>query len=151
MPLRVRAPMPPEPLQRVRGWAVAAMPLAGLALYLLARMPFEARQPTGYAAYHHPETWTYPTSEVETCMTIMLLEALGIFVVLAARTTMSLGGRTFVLAGGMLVVLFPMALFAMHADSTIGSLIGWQFLATAWLFAFSLGRGLFALGQRGSR
>jgi drug/metabolite transporter superfamily protein YnfA len=150
MPLRVRAAMPPdpEPPRRVRGWSLAAMPLAGLALYLLARTPFEAQYPTGYAAYRHPGSWTYPTGEVEVCMTIMLLEALAIFAVLAARTTMSLGGRTFVLAGGMFVLLFPASIFAMHCDGTIGNLLAWQFLATAWLLAFSLGRALVAIVRK---
>jgi hypothetical protein len=150
MPLRVRAPMPPdpEPPRRVRGWALAAMPIAGFALYVLARTPFEARHPTGYAAYHHPDSWVYPTGEVEGCMTIMLLEALAIFGVLAARTTTSLGGRAFVLAGGMLVLFVPLSLFAMHADSTMGNLIGWHFLATAWLLAFSLCRGFFSIARK---
>ena len=143
--------MPPTPPQRPGGWAIAAMPIVGLAAYLLARTPFEARYPVGYAAFHHPERWVYPTGEVETCMAFMAIEALAIVLVLAARTTAPLGGRALLLAIGLFVLLVAAAPFVMHSDSTIGNLLVWQFLAPAWLLAFALGRGLYALEQRASR
>jgi hypothetical protein len=127
------------------------MPIVGLAAYLLARMPFEARYPVGYAAFHHPERWVYPTGEVQFCMAVVALEVLAIVLVLAARTTAPLGGRALLLAVGLFVLLVASAPFAMHADSTIGNLLVWQFLAPAWLLAFALGRGLFALERRASR
>jgi hypothetical protein len=143
--------MPDEAPRRARGWPIAVMPLAGLALFELARIALAARFPTGYAATHHPASWVYPTGKVVVCMTLILIEAVANIHALAERTTGPLGASAFVGGLGILVLGLALVRLASHGDSSFESLVSWHLLAGGWLLAVALGRGLFALGRRASR
>lgn len=134
-----------EPRPRERGWLFAVLPIAVYALLVLIEMPLDAQQPTGYIAHHMHGPWVYPTHEVVVCMSILLIEALLVVVMLAARGETPLGGRAFMLSILLGVGTFLFAPFAIHADSTISSMLGWNFVAVSWLFVFALGTGILVI------
>jgi hypothetical protein len=145
MLLRVRAPMPDDETQvrpRARGWLLAVLPIAVYGLLVLIEMPLDAQLPTGYVKYHLHGPWIYPTREVVTCMSIVLLELVFVIAMLAARSETPLGGRAFLLSVLLGLGTVCVAPLAMHADSTIGSTLGWNFVAVLWLFVFALGSGI---------
>jgi hypothetical protein len=143
--MRLRAPMPgdeTQPRPRPRGWLLALLPIAVYALLVLIEMPIDAQHPTGYIKYHLHGPWIYPTSEVLVCMSIVVIELLLVGGMLAVRSETPLGGRAFLLSVLLGVGTFCFAPLAMHADSTIGSTLGWNFVAVSWLFVFALGSGI---------
>jgi hypothetical protein len=146
--MRLRAPMPgdeTQPRARARGWLLALLPIAVFAVLVLIEMPLDAQQPTGYIKHHMHGPWIYPTHEVIVCMSIVLFELLVVTGMLAARSETPLGGRAFLLSVLMGVGTLLFAPLAMHADSTIGSTLGWNFVAVLWLFVFALGSGILVI------
>ena len=140
MLLRVRAPMPgdeTQPRPGSRGWLLAVLPLAVYGLFVLIEMPLDAQLPIGYVEY--------PTREVVTCMSIVLIELAFVVGILAARSDTPLGGRAFLLSVLLCLGTMCLAPFAMHADRPIGSTLGWNCVAVLWLFVFALGSGTAAI------
>jgi hypothetical protein len=148
--MRLRAPMPGDETEarpRGRAWLLAVLPIVAFAVWTLVQMPFAAEHPTGYAAHHMLGPWVYPTTEVAVCMSVLVLEALGVTALLAARSETPLGGRAFLLSILLGVGTFLFAPFAMHADSTIGGTLAWNGIAVIWLFTFALGTGIWTIGE----
>ncbi len=134
-----------EPRPRGLGWLLAVLPVVAYAVLVLIEMPLDAQQPTGYIAHHMHGPWVFPTREVVVCMSILLVETLLVTVMLAARSETPLGARAFMLSILIGVGAFLFAPLAMHADSTLDSTLGWNFVAVLWLFVFALGTGILVI------
>lgn len=135
--------MPGDPLPRARGWQVGAFGLFALML-LVAWWSIEASSvPNGYLARRGWEVeidgpWRFPYAEVRTWLTAMVIEGLFGIWVLAARWSVSLALRAFLLALGGVMIFICMAPLMMHASAPFTQHVAWLVLATGWLLFFAI-------------
>ncbi len=117
-------------MQLVRGWDLDGVPLAAIALGLLGDMVVDAVRPSTYAL-QHPDPVS--VDELASCVTVLVVEALGLIAILRAQPTASLTRRALVLAGAMWMIVLVVGEQARYEDSTIRHLVVWHAAASVWL------------------
>lgn len=141
------APLPRASIAapRGRGWSVAVLGLVVLYGAMVASVLIDGVHPSGYRAARMPEAaWEYPWPEVRFSLIAMSLETGVACLVLAWRTSFSIGARAALLGGLYACVMILFAPLTMHATMPFADHLVFLFFAAIFLLGFAIASAIIA-------
>jgi hypothetical protein len=141
---QVRALMPGDLPPRHRGWTLGAAGLMMLMAYIAWWSIEASAVPNGYLARRGWQVdidgpWRFPSDQVRTWLTAMVVEGALAIWVLSARWSLSLAVRSLGLALAAFLIFLLMVPLVMHSSAPFPQHLTWLVFAIGWLLVFAIG------------